>query len=230
MRPGEVSCAHRGVLFLDEMGEFSPSVLDSLRQPLEEGVIRVDRAKASITLSSRFLLVGATNPCPCGWAGNPSGGDDHGFRRPHCRCSDAARARYSRRLSGPLLDRFDLRVEVDRPEPDELLAGKPEESTQVVAARVWSARTIAKQRGVRCNAELSPNQLDAVAPLSVEARRLIEGHLRRGSLTARGLTRIRRVARTIADLQGAGDALEINEEQICTALEFRRPLRIEAVA
>src|SRR5690349_14380330 len=113
LRPGEISRASRGVLFLDELGEFAPAVLDALRQPLEEGVIRITRAMSSATFPARFLLVGAMNPCPCGAGG-------HG-----CTCTDGEQARYRRRLSGPLVDRFDLRVDVDRPTPDELLRGEP---------------------------------------------------------------------------------------------------------
>src|SRR5205085_4136188 len=112
LRPGEISCATGGVLFLDELGEFATSVLESLRQPLEEGVILVTRAAASVTFPARFLLVAAMNPCPCGAGGEPG----------RCRCSDAARARYERRLSGPLLDRFDLRLAVHRPDPAELVS------------------------------------------------------------------------------------------------------------
>ncbi|MEA2684985.1 MAG: magnesium chelatase family protein, partial [Actinomycetota bacterium] len=130
MRPGEISLAHLGVLFLDEMAEFPRMVLDALRQPLEEGVVRVSRARSSVAFPARFLLVGATNPCPCGEAG-PEG---------RCRCTDAARQRYNRRLSGPLLDRFDLRVVVSRPDVRHLLGGEPGESTEVVAQRVAEAR------------------------------------------------------------------------------------------
>lgn len=111
MRPGEISCAHRGVLFLDELGEFSSEVLDCLRQPLEDGTVLVCRARATATFPANFLLVAATNPCPCGGDGSPGG----------CRCSNAARARYAARISGPLMDRFDLRVVIERPEVDELL-------------------------------------------------------------------------------------------------------------
>ncbi len=123
MRPGEASLAHGGVLFLDEMGEFAPSALDTLRQPLEQGVLRISRARASVTLPARFLLIGASNPCPCGFA-------DSGT----CVCSPAAIGRYQRRLSGPLLDRFDLRVPVGRPDPDALFASEPGECTESVAA------------------------------------------------------------------------------------------------
>src|SRR5205807_6377960 len=119
IRPGEISLAHAGVLFLDELGEFAPTVLDALRQPLEEGVVRVARAAVRVELPARFVLVGAMNPCPCG----------EGGRAGACRCGPAARARYSRRVSGPLLDRFDIRVEVSRPDVAQLLRGGGEESS-----------------------------------------------------------------------------------------------------
>jgi magnesium chelatase family protein len=212
IRPGEVSLAHRGVLFLDELGEFEPGVLESLRQPLEEGVIRVVRAAARVSFPARFLLVAAMNPCPCG-AGGPAGS---------CRCSDAARARYHRRLSGPLLDRFDLRVEVTRPDPADLLGGKPGEPTEPVAARVAKARARAAVRGVRANGDLTGGQLERLAPLDGDAAGLLDDALRRGRLTARGFTRVRAVARTIADLYEAGDL--IRPEHVALALSLRSPL------
>ncbi|MDQ6909964.1 MAG: YifB family Mg chelatase-like AAA ATPase [Actinomycetota bacterium] len=209
MRPGEVSMAHSGVLFLDEMGEFPTTILDALRQPLEEAVVRVARARASVAFPARFLLVGATNPCPCG-EGGPAGS---------CRCSDAARLRYHRRLSGPLLDRFDLRVMVSRPDVRALLGGPRGESTAVVAGRVAAVREMARGRGVRANAELPPERLDEVAPLSPAAAGLLEEKLRSGRLSARGLHRVRRVARTLADL--AGGSHVIGEEHVCLALGLR---------
>jgi len=209
MRPGEISLAHLGVLFLDEMAEFPRMVLDALRQPLEEGVVRVCRARASVAFPARFLLVGATNPCPCGEAG-PEG---------RCRCTDAARERYNRRLSGPLLDRFDLRVVVSRPDVADLLGGPPGESTEVVAARVAEARERARSRGVGCNAELPAGLLDEVAPLAPAALAVLEHQLRVGALSGRGLHRIRRVARTIADLAGAGPV--VDEAHVCLALGLR---------
>lgn len=190
MRPGEVSLAHRGVLFLDEMGEFAPQVLDTLRQPLEEGEVRVSRAKATATFPAQFLLAGAMNPCPCGEGSSPGA----------CICSDVARARYRRRLSGPLLDRFDLRVEVLRPDVDDLLHGAPGECSTVVAERVAGAREKARARGVWANAELGAAALEDAAPLADGASLLVEQALRTGRLSARGLQRIRRVALTIADL------------------------------
>ena len=209
LRPGEISMAHNGVLFLDEMGEFPSAVLDALRQPLEEGVVRVCRARASVTLPARFLLVAAMNPCPCGEGGPPGS----------CRCSEAARARYGRRLSGPLLDRFDLRVVVSRPDVTELLQGPAGEGTEVVAARVAAARALAADRGVRANAELAAADLDRVAPLTPAAWRVLEHRLRAGSLSARGLHRVRRVARTLADLDGAPSV--IGEDHVCGAVELR---------
>jgi magnesium chelatase family protein len=191
LRPGEVSRASRGVLFLDELGEFAPAVLDALRQPLEEGVIRITRAHASATFPARFLLVGAMNPCPCGEAG-PEG----------CSCTDGERARYRRRLSGPLVDRFDLRVDVGRPSPDELLRGEPGESTAVVAARVREARARAATRGVIANAHIPRHRLDELCPVTPQSEGVLEGALIAGRLSARGLDRIRRVARTLADLEG----------------------------
>ncbi|HVL92977.1 MAG TPA: YifB family Mg chelatase-like AAA ATPase [Acidimicrobiales bacterium] len=219
LRPGEISAAHHGVLFLDEMGEFPAPVLDALRQPLEDGVVRVCRARASVTYPARFLLVAAMNPCPCGLGGPPGS----------CRCSDAARARYARRLSGPLLDRFDLRLPVSRPEVGELLGGPPGEPTVAVAARVAEARALAVDRGLRCNAELPPARLDQLAPLSPTAWRLLEWRLRAGALSGRGLHRVRRVARTLADLDG-GPAV-VGEEHVGMALELRAdPPALEAAS
>ena len=209
MQPGEVSLAHWGVLFLDELGEFDPVVLDNLRQPLEEGVIRVSRAAAKVTFPAQVLLVGAMNPCPCGEGGAPGS----------CRCSPASRARYARRLSGPLVDRFDLRVEVGRPEADHLLSDERAESTASVAARVAEARSRAARRGTPVNAQLPPWRLDEVAALDRPAQRLVERTLRAGRLTGRGLDGIRRVARTIADLAGQDGPLDASH--VSTALALR---------
>ncbi len=209
MRPGEVSLATNGVLFLDELGEFPPSVLETLRQPLEDGAILVARARASVSLPARFLLVAATNPCPCGL------GDAKGA----CRCSPSMMERYARRLSAPLLDRLDLLVAVRRVPERELLDPARAERSSAVAARVAAARRRAAARGLRCNAELSPGRLDDLAPLSRPARRLLEARLRSGTLTARGLDRVRRVALTLTDLDGAEPP--ITEEHLAVALELR---------
>lgn len=209
MRPGEISLAHRGILFLDEMGEFPAAVLDALRQPLEDGVVRVSRARGTVELPARFVLVGAMNPCPCG-NGGPEGS---------CRCTPAARARYARRLSGPLLDRFDLVVPLVRPRSEELLAAVGGEATGPVALRVRRARELARRRGVAANAALVTGELDRFAPLGPRAAALLDGQLRAGRLSARGLQRVRRVARTLADLEGGAERL--GEGHVAEALALR---------
>jgi len=213
LRPGEISLAHGGVLFLDELGEFAPTVLDGLRQPLEEGVIRIARARASAALPARFLLVAATNPCPCG-GGAPGA----------CECDDAARLRYLRRLSGPLLDRFDLRVAVSRPAVDDLLVGGGAEPTAVVAARVAQARRRSLDRVGVLVADIPGARLDEWAPLTPEARQVLRDHLEADRLTGRGYHRIRRVARTIADLAGEHELVDV--EHVVLAMQMRVQLRV----
>jgi magnesium chelatase family protein len=178
LRPGEVSLASNGVLFLDELGEFPVAALESLRQPLEEGVIRVSRAGGTASFPATFLLVAAMNPCPCG----------EGVYMGACACSAVTRARYRRRISAPLLDRFDLVVPVGRPDADELLTGAPGESSATVAARVAAARARAGSRPERQPA------------LTAEAAELLGSKLRDGTLSARGLGKVTRVAQTVANL------------------------------
>ena len=213
MRPGEISCAHHGVLFLDELGEYPSAVLDTLRQPLEDGKVLVCRARASVAFPARFMLVAAMNPCPCGGDGAPGG----------CRCTETARARYASRVSGPLLDRFDLRVGVDRPEVGELLGpdatGAGAEGSAVVADPGGESPGRAAERGVACNAEIPGGRLDELAPLSRAARGLLEVRLRQGRLSGRGLHRVRRVARTIADLDGRDGP--VGEDDVSLALALR---------
>ncbi len=210
LRPGEISCAHAGVLFLDELGEFPASVLDALRQPLEDGVVRIARAYGATTLPARVLLVAAMNPCPCG---------DAGVAGSSCRCSEGTRQRYLRRVSGPLLDRFDLRVHVDRPPASALFSSEATEPTAAVVERVAQARSIAAARGVARNADLAMSDLDTLAPLAPTARRVLEIAMDRGRLTARGVHRVRRVARTIADL--AGTEGPVDECHVAGALATR---------
>lgn len=212
LRPGEISLAHHGVLFLDELGEFAPSVLDALRQPLEEGVIHVARAQIHADLPARFQLVAATNPCPCG-GGEPGA----------CSCDETSRQRYLRRLSGPLMDRFDLRVPVQRPAVSDLMAQEPAESSAPVAARVLAVRALCAERGGGLNAALEGATLDLHAPLSAAARDMVRHELERGRLTGRGLHRIRRVARTIADLDPAQPEI-IDEVHVAEALGMRARL------
>jgi magnesium chelatase family protein len=219
IRPGEVSYATNGVLFLDELGEFPAVALDTLRQPLEEGQVRVYRARHAVCMPARCLLVAAMNPCPCG----------EGAELDACRCSEAARTRYERRLSGPLLDRFDLRVVVSRPEVSELLGDRAPQPSAVVAARVAAARRRAAERNARCNAELTQEQLDQVARLTPDARRLVEHRLRSGRLSARGLVRVQRVARTVADLAAEDDGV-VDERAVAAALELRADIALLGAA
>lgn len=213
IRPGEASLAHGGVLFLDEMAEFPRQVLDTLRQPLESGELVIARAYATARLPARFLLIGAMNPCPCG----------EGMAPGQCRCSDVTRNRYLSRLSGPLLDRFDVRVNVMRPRPDAFFELADSEPSHRVAERVAVARDRALQRNVRCNADLAPAELDRYAPLSRVASSLLRKQMRYGLLSGRGFHRIVRVALTLSDLRKPDAPIdaEIEEEDVCAALELR---------
>lgn len=215
LRPGEMSLAHRGVLFLDELAEFASPVLDMLREPLEEGVVRLSRARATLELPARFLLVGAMNPCPCG----------EGVVRGLCRCSEVIRARYTRRLSGPLLDRFDVAVAMGRPEARALLgsADTPGEPSAVVADRVAAVRRLARERGVATNADLPAASLDRWAPLSAAATTFLRRRIATGAVSARGLHRARRVARTLADLDGVD---VVGECHVAEALQLHAGLGI----
>jgi magnesium chelatase family protein len=219
MRPGEISLAHGGVLFLDEMGQFAPKVLDGLREALEEGQIMVGRVEQlRVPMPARFQLIGATNPCPCG--GNGSSSD--------CHCDERSRSRYVGRLSGPLLDRFDLRVSVHRPDVGELLDGEPGESTAEVAARVAAARRFALERGGVLNGALDEHGLNEFAPLDAAAARLVRTEIERGRLTGRGYHRVRRVARTLADLAGEHEG-PISEVRVAGALGMRARVGLSAV-
>jgi magnesium chelatase family protein len=219
LRPGEISLAHGGVLFLDEMGQFAPRALDGLREALESGQIMVGRVEQlRVPMPARFQLVGATNPCPCGGGGEPGA----------CECDVRSRTRYIGRLSGPFLDRFDLRVAVRRPDVDELLDGQPGESTASVAARVASARRVAVARNGSLNAALDDQLLDEFAPLDDAAAALIRDEIERGRLTGRGYHRVRRVARTLADLAGDHDR-SIGEGHVALALGMRSRVGLSAV-
>jgi len=214
LRPGEISIAHCGVLFMDELPEYNPKVIDTIRQPLEDGEVRLSRAVEHTTIPSRFQLVAAMNPCPCGEGGRPGG----------CECGESRVSKYSGRVSGPLIDRFDLRVRVDRPDVDDLLSGERGESSAIVAERVASARVRAIERQGSVNSELSAIDLDAVAPLSSEALAVLRFEMEKGRLSGRGYHRIRRVARTIADL-GPEPCAVIDESTIALALDMRANVR-----
>jgi magnesium chelatase family protein len=203
--PGEISLAHRGVLFLDEMAEFPRSHLDALRQPLEEGRVLISRQGVSALFPSRFQLVGASNPCPCGYFGD---------RRRPCSCSENVRARYRQRVSGPLFDRFDLSVWVSQVEVADFRNNAGEASSPI-SKRVDGARAAQWERGT-LNRDLSGTRLDWVVMKTLDSRSLV-ANLEKGTLTARGAVRVRRVARTIADLEGE----DVKEGHIAEALSLR---------
>ena len=212
-RPGEVSLAHHGVLFLDELLEFPRAVLDALRQPLEDGRVVIARASAAIAFPARFTLVGAMNPCPCGYAGD---------RDRACVCAAVDVARYRARLSGPLADRIDMHVTVGAV-PVDALSGRGGEPSSAVRARVERARLRQRERcaalaGVECNARVPGRWLDAHTPVSATARRLLVAAANRLALSARGYHRVLRVARTIADLD---ERREVADPHVAEALRYR---------
>lgn len=196
--PGEVSLAHRGVLFLDEFGEFRREQLESLRQPIEDGVITIVRSRWSVTYPARFQLIAATNPCPCG-----NEGDD----QVPCSCSDARRAAYAERLSGPIMDRIDLQVTVPRVLKEQIFGPPDGAPSAVIAERTARARERQRDRcarvGVGMNSDIPARDIEQTCVLTEPARHLIEGAVDLLGLTARGAHRVARVARTIADLDAS---------------------------
>ena len=212
-RPGEISLAHNGVLFLDELPEFRSDVLEVLRQPLEDGTVTVSRVAGAVTFPSRFMLVCAMNPCKCGWYGHPSG---------RCKCSPNEVRRYQNRVSGPLLDRIDIIVEVPALEYDEIRRKTPAESSSVIRQRVNAARAVQRARfpenGTMCNAHMGTKELRSFCALSPEGEELMRDAFDTMGLSARSHDRILRVARTIADLDGAE---EIGVEHIAEAIQYR---------
>jgi magnesium chelatase family protein len=213
-RPGEVSLAHRGVLFLDEMLEFRRGVLEALRQPMEDGRVVIARAASAVTFPARFTLVGATNPCPCGSAGDP-------MRT--CICGEADIARYRARLSGPLADRIDMRVTVGAVSVRSLGVRGDGERSAVVRARIEAARDRQRARyaglsGIGCNAHASGGWIDARSAIEPTARELLAAAAERMALSARGYHRVLKVARTIADLDGSE---AVAQAHIAEALRYR---------
>jgi magnesium chelatase family protein len=208
-QPGEISRSHLGVLFLDELAEFQAPVLQALRQPLETGRVSITRSGGSVSYPARFTLVAATNPCPCGWAGDPVRS---------CRCSPGAIDSYQRRLSGPLLDRIDLKVGVRRIKLESLASEPTGEGSAPVRDRVVAARARQLARQGCLNAQLKPARLRQLAALEPASRRTLERWAEQRGLTARGFHRAWRVARTSADLDAAE---QIGEGHILEALGYR---------
>ena len=213
-KPGEITLAHRGVLFLDEMVEFPRVVLETLRQPLEDGYVVISRAKSSITYPSKFMLIGAMNPCPCGFLGDIE---------KQCTCTDAQVQRYKARLSGPLFDRIDMIIDVPRLTADELLnIDEKAETSAQIRERVIKARKIQVERykndGIFTNSELTSNLIDKYCILDEQAQKIMNAAAVKYQLSGRKYTRILKLARTIADLNGEENILS---SHIAQALQYR---------
>lgn len=213
-RPGEISLAHRGVLFLDEIPEFHPRVLEVLRQPIEDGVVTIARARETLTFPARFTLIAARNPCPCGFYADGS--------RP-CSCAESVVTRYQKRLSGPILDRIDMHLTVHRVEPSQLTDWTPGESSATVRQRVIRARERQRRRfaehpSVTINAEMHAAELRAYCALEEASASLLRNAIERFGLSARAYHRVLRVARTIADL---ADSDQIEQVHVAEAVQYQ---------
>ena len=221
-RPGEVSLAHHGVLFLDELPEFRKDVIEALRQPLEDRSVTIARAHLSLSYPARFMLLAAMNPCPCGYLGDA---------RDRCHCTAAHIRRYRTRLSGPLLDRFDLHVEMPALDYADLRDGAQGESSEHVRERVNATRQLQRERfaeeTIYCNAHMGPRHLEAHCRLCGESESLLETAVERLGLSARAYDRVRKVARTIADVEQTAD---IAPQHLAEAIQYRSMDRTSALS
>ncbi|MFN2304237.1 MAG: YifB family Mg chelatase-like AAA ATPase [Anaerolineales bacterium] len=216
--PGEISLAHRGVLFLDELPEFSSKVLEVLRQPLEDKVVTISRAQGSLTFPANFQLAAAMNPCPCGYYGDPVKA---------CTCSSSTIIRYQKRISGPLLDRIDIHMQVPRVAYQKLRDMRPGEASVIVRVRVEAARQRQRERfegtGIASNADMHPAQIRKYCALDEDCQSLMKTAMRQLQLTARAYHRVLKLARTIADLAGAEDITQVH---LAEALQYRPKLEM----
>jgi magnesium chelatase family protein len=212
-KPGEISLAHRGVLFLDEFPEFPRHVLESLRGPLEDGVVTVSRASGSLSFPAQFTLIAAANPCPCGFLGDPV---------KECVCGPGQVIRYQKRLSGPMLDRIDLHIEVPAVKVEKLTGEVDSEPSQEIRNRVQSARETQTarflNRNLKNNSEMGSREIKEFCSLDSQCLELLKAAVNKMHLSARAYNRILKVARTIADLEGAS---EISTQHIAEALQYR---------
>ena len=213
-RPGEVSLGHNGVLFLDELPEFQRNVLEVMRQPLEDGMVTIARAAISVTFPSRFMLAAAMNPCPCGYFGDSTR---------ECHCTAPMIQRYVSKISGPLLDRIDIHIEVPAVKYKELRAPSASEDSSAVRGRVIAARRrqterFASEKKTYCNAQMAPKLIRKHCAISQEGEKLLENAVTRLGLSARAHDRILKVARTIADLDASPD---IQAKHLSEAIQYR---------
>jgi magnesium chelatase family protein len=212
-RPGEISLSHRGVLFLDELPEFGKNVLEVLRQPLEDKVVTISRAQGTITYPANFMLVAAMNPCPCGFYGDPI---------KECTCSATTIARYQKRISGPLLDRIDIHVEVPRVDYEKLADKRQVENSKTIRVRVQEARERQLQRfqgtKMTCNAEMGPAEVRDFCQVDVAGEKLLKAAMQQLHLSARAFHRVLKLARSIADLAGSE---MIAANHVAEAVQYR---------
>ncbi|HLO27835.1 MAG TPA: ATP-binding protein, partial [Anaerolineales bacterium] len=230
-KPGEISLAHRGVLFLDEFPEFGTRVLEVMRQPMEDKVVTISRAKGSLTFSANFQLIAAMNPCPCGYYGDS--------QKP-CSCAPALVTKYQKRISGPLLDRIDIHIEVPRVDYEKLSGDRLGESSECIRARVQAARNIQQSRftnsqltnyqsanhqstDIVCNADMRVGEIRQFCKVQEEGQRLMRSAMTQLNLSARAYHRILKLARTIADLAGSD---EIQSVHLAEALQYRPKLML----